>query len=375
MSRRDEGSETVDVLLVDDRPDKLLALETILAPLNQRLVKAHSGEEALRLILQNDFALILLDVNMPGMDGFETASLIRQRDSTKDVPIIFVSVLEASDERIRRAYSLHAVDYIPSPAAPEALLSKVAVFVDLHIKNKKLRQLTEELQARNQQLESFTYSVAHDLRAPLRAIQGLSQALIERDIAGMDEQAKDFLNRIRLSSHRMDALIMDLLVYTRQQLVELVIEPIEMSELVTSALNYLDLEIMQRKASISVENVEFRVMAHKESLSQALINLLSNALKFVPEGIRPDIRIQSIVQEHMLQVSVQDNGIGIDPKYRDKIFRIFQRLPSTEHIEGTGLGLAIVKTAVERMGGKVGVESTSGQGSTFWFTIPLAKEN
>ena len=375
MSRRDEGSETVDVLLVDDRPDKLLALETILAPLNQRLVKAHSGEEALRLILQNDFALILLDVNMPGMDGFETASLIRQRDSTKDVPIIFVSVLEASDERIRRAYSLHAVDYIPCPAAPEALLSKVAVFVDLHIKNKKLRQLTEELQARNQQLESFTYSVAHDLRAPLRAIQGLSQALIERDIAGMDEQAKDFLNRIRLSSHRMDALIMDLLVYTRQQLVELVIEPIEMSELVTSALNYLDLEIMQRKASISVENVEFQVMAHKESLSQALINLLSNALKFVPEGIRPDIRIQSIVQEHMLQVSVQDNGIGIDPKYRDKIFRIFQRLPSTEHIEGTGLGLAIVKTAIERMGGKVGVESTSGQGSTFWFTIPLAKEN
>jgi len=375
MTPRDEGSETVNVLLVDDRPDKLLALEATLAPLNQRLVKAHSGEEALRLILQNDFALILLDVNMPGMDGFETASLIRQRESTKDIPIIFVSVLEPSDERIRQAYSLRAVDYVPSPAAPEALLSKVAVFVDLHRKNKQLRHLTEALQAKNKQLEHFSYSVAHDLRAPLRAMQGLAETLIEEKTAGLDEQAKDFLYRIRLSSHRMDALIMDLLVYTRQQLVDLAPEPIGLSDVVTSTLNYMDLEISQRKASVSVGSVEFRVMAHKESLTQVLINLLSNALKFVAEGKSPQIRIHAAAQENVVRVSVQDDGIGIDPKNWNKIFEIFQRLPSTKHIEGTGVGLAIVKAAIERMGGKVGLDSVRGQGSIFWFTIPMAKED
>jgi two-component system, sensor histidine kinase and response regulator len=369
----DEGSEPVDVLIVDDRPDKLLALEAILAPLNQRLVRAASGEEALRLVLRNDFALILLDVNMPGIDGFETASLIRQRESTKDIPIIFVSILEPSDERVRQAYQLRAVDYVPSPAAPEALLSKVACFVELHRKNKRLKQLTEELQAKNKQLEHFSYAVAHDLRAPLRAMQGLANTLIEDKATDMDEQTKDFLYRIRHSAHRMDALIMDLLVYTRQQLLELVPEPVSLSEVVTSTVNYLELEISQRKASVSVGNVEFRVLAHKESLMQALINLVSNALKFIVEGRSPQIKIQAAAQGQMVRVSVQDNGIGIDPKYQNKIYEIFQRLPSTRHIEGTGVGLAIVKTAIERMGGEVGVESTPGQGSICWFTIPVAK--
>src|SRR3954470_17729447 len=160
------NGERVDVLIVDDRPDKLLALEAILSPLNENIVTATSGREALRLLLKREFAVLLLDVRMPDIDGFETAALIRQNERTKDLPIIFISAFDATDEKLQKVYALGAVDYIPTQGAPEALRAKVAVFVELYRKNRALQRLVEQMTEKTEQLHDFCYTVAHDLRAP-----------------------------------------------------------------------------------------------------------------------------------------------------------------------------------------------------------------
>src|SRR3954453_18518581 len=177
-------SDQVDILIVDDRPDKLLALEAILAPLNENVVTATSGGQALRLLLKRDFAVLLLDVQMPEIDGFQTAELIRQNERTKNLPILFVSAFEPTNEKLQKVYALGAVDYIPTPGSPEALRAKVAVFVDLYRKNRVLQKLLHETSSKTAQLHEFCYAVAHDLRAPLRSISGFAEVL-KKDYAGV----------------------------------------------------------------------------------------------------------------------------------------------------------------------------------------------
>lgn len=362
--------EKTNILVVDDRPDKLMALDVILSPLQQNVIKAQSGEAALRLMLQHDFAVILLDVNMPGMDGFEIASLVREAERTKDIPIIFVSALEPSDERVQRAYSLGAVDYVPSPGAPEVLRAKVSVFVELHLKNRHLLRISQELQTRNQQLQNYCYAMAHDLRAPLRAQRHFSQILLEDCAAKMDENEKDLLTRIFRSAARMDALVVDLMQFIRIEHINLPVEKLDLNETVAAALNYLEDEIRITGTTVNLNEPLLQLTGHKATVIQIVVNLVCNAITFVAEGKKPAIQISSEAYRNKVRVSVQDNGIGIDSEHRNKVFDLFERLQPSKHLEGTGVGLAIVKTGIERMNGKVGVESESGKGSTFWFELP-----
>src|SRR5688572_5437337 len=187
------ASATVNILMVDDSPDKLLAMESVLEGLGPNLVKVHSGEEALRILLRKDFALILLDVNMPGMDGFETAQLIRKKKSLELIPIIFVTALSTTDADVFKGYQFGAVDYILTPIVPEILRTKVGVFVQLwkqrreletkaealRVANAHLEERAKELVQANKELEGFCYTIAHDLRASLRAMEGLAALLLE----------------------------------------------------------------------------------------------------------------------------------------------------------------------------------------------------
>ena len=367
----------VNILLVDDRPDKLLAVETIIAELGQNIVKAGSGLEALRHLLQTDFAVILLDVNMPGLDGFETAALIRQRKKSEHTPIIFLTAISDTETHVSRGYSLGAVDYILAPVLPDVLRTKVAVFVELHKKNQQIRSLNEQLEKRiaqltetNQALEAFTYSIAHDLRAPLRAMLGFSRALLEDYGAKMDASGQEFANRIVSSAKRMDDLIQDLLSYSRLSREQIKLGPVKLEAALDEVLKQCEPQAWEKEAEIRVETMLSEVWAHKGVLVQMLANLVSNSLKFVATGVKPCVRIWAEEDDGWVRLSIQDNGIGIASEHHQRIFRVFERLHSTEQYPGTGIGLANVSKAAERMGGRVGVESQPDQGSRFWVELP-----
>jgi signal transduction histidine kinase len=227
---------------------------------------------------------------------------------------------------------------------------------------------TAELTATNHQLEAFVYSIAHDLRAPLRAMQGFSMLLVEEAGAALSEAGKGYANRINKSAQFMDALLGDLLAFSRisQQQVELT--PVNLEMVVGAVFSRLEKEIQEKNARVERSGPWPVVLAHEPTLTQALFNLTSNALKFVAPGVPPLIRLRAEEQGAFVRVWVEDNGIGIAPDHQKQVFRLFNRL-NGENYQGTGIGLAIVQKGVERMGGRVGVESASGQGCRFWFEL------
>ncbi len=516
----------VNILLVDDRDDKLLALESVLADLHQNIVKARSGKEALRHLLQQDFAVILLDVAMPGMDGFETAALIRKRLNSEHTPIIFVTSMNDRDNYIAQGYKLGAVDYILSPVVPEILRTKVSVFVDLYKKTEeikkqaeRLRQIEEaehkrelaeavdrleaetkrnrfftlsidllaiadfeghmlqinptwqkvlgysetelitlsglelvhpddyaamcekmkllkagstvylearyrrkdgeyrwlgwtaapflaekliyifarditaqknaaeeirllntELNSRvnelveiNKELESFTYSISHDLRAPLRSMQSFAGVLLEEYAPKLGGDGKKFAERIVQSSSYMDTLLHDLLDYSRLSRVQIDSGTVKLESVIDEILMQIRRDVDDRKAAIHIERPLLNVCAHLPTVRQVLLNLISNSLKFVEDGKNPQVHISTQAIENNIRIRVRDNGIGIAPEHQEKIFGLFERLHTREVYPGTGVGLALVRKGVERMGGQVGVESNGSQGSCFWVELPATK--
>jgi signal transduction histidine kinase len=235
----------------------------------------------------------------------------------------------------------------------------------------QVSERTSELTTTNQQLEAFVYSIAHDLRAPLRSMQGFSAMLVEEAGAALSDAGKDYADRINKSAQFMDAMLKDLLAFSRigQQRVELT--PVNLEAVVESVLSRLEKDIQEKNARAESSGPWPVVLAHEPTLIQVLFNLASNALKFVVPDVPPLIRLRAEERAEVIRVWVEDNGIGIAPDHHDQIFRLFTRLRG-EKYQGTGIGLAIVQKGVERMGGRVGVESAPGQGSRFWFELRKA---
>jgi signal transduction histidine kinase len=230
---------------------------------------------------------------------------------------------------------------------------------------------TSELTATNGQLEAFVSSIAHDLRAPLRAMQGYSTMLVRESAATLSETGKDFALRINKSAQFMDAMLIDLLAFSRisQQRVELT--SVSLETVVESVIFRLRPEIKEKNARVESSAQWPSVLAHEPTLEQVLFNLVSNALKFVTTDVLPVVRLRAEERAELVRVWVEDNGPGIASEHQSQIFRLFTRLDSQKYA-GTGVGLAIVQKGVERMGGRVGVESNVGHGSHFWFELRKA---
>ena len=236
----------------------------------------------------------------------------------------------------------------------------------------QIENTNKELQASIQDLETFTYSVSHDLRAPLRTIQGFSQALLVDHSAHLNAIGLEFANRIDQAASRMDRLIQDLLAFSHLSRAELSPTTINLSRLVADAILQLQAQITECHAKISVVEPLPAVLGHRATLAQAIANLISNAIKFVAPDVMPEVRIWAESSNHKVRVWIEDNGIGIPTGHSDRIFRVFERLHGIETYPGTGIGLAIVKRGIERLGGTAGVDSKIGSGSRFWIELPAA---
>ncbi len=359
---------TSKILAVDDRPENLYALATVLQDSGAELVTAASGQEALAATLNHDFALALLDVQMPEMDGYELATLLRGDPKTSNLPIIFLTAFSLRDAQIFRGYESGAVDYIVKPYEPVILQSKVRVLLGMHRQQRVLEQQRATLQALNEELEAFTYSVSHDLRAPLRAINGFAEILVEDHRDALAPDAAQLLDRVTSEGHRMERLIEDLLRLSRVARVELNPTQIDLAEIAQRILGRLrETEPSRRVVLIAPESLP--VVADAGLVEQALDNLLSNAWKFTSE--RDSARIEIGLAHHRGEQAlfVRDNGVGFDPRYASRLFSPFQRLHDAQRFPGTGVGLSTVRRIVRRHGGWIRFESAPEQGATFFFTL------
>jgi PAS domain S-box-containing protein len=238
----------------------------------------------------------------------------------------------------------------------------------------RVEERTAQLEKANEDLEAFSYTVAHDLKAPLRAIQGYALALLEDYGDDLDEVGKSYIQSIFTGTERMSNLIHDLLTYSRLRRDEIQLAPINLLQVVEDAKTLLESELREREANLTIEQPLPSVMGHRSTLLQIVVNLLSNAAKFVAVGVKPQIRIWAEEEGERVRLWIEDNGIGIDPQYKERIFGVFERLHSWELFSGTGIGLAIVRKGAERMGGWAGVESVPNQGSRFWVKFKAVKQ-
>jgi signal transduction histidine kinase len=358
------------VLIVDDVAANLVALEAQLGSLNCDIVRADSGNEALRQLLKRQFAVMLLDVQMPGMDGYEVARLARENSATRDVPIIFVTAMHETARTVLRGYGTGAVDFLFKPINPHILLSKVRVFLELYMNRLVLAEEVEAHKRTLAELEAFNYSVSHDLRAPLRPLDGFSQALLEDYGAQLDARGQDYLKRIRAAAQRMGQLIDDLLQLSRISRSDVKRQAVNLSEMATAILAEAQSGDPSRTIETAVEPGVV-VQADSRLLRIALENLLRNAWKFT--GKRADARIEVGIKPDKEPVYfVRDNGAGFDQGFSSRLFQPFQRLHSTSEFEGTGIGLAIVTRIIGLHGGRVWAEAAVGKGATFFFTLESA---
>ena len=382
----------VNVLLVDDRIENLVTLERVLQSLGQNLVKVQSGAAALKYLLQHDVAVILLDVQMPGMDGFETARLIRQRGRSQHTPIIFLTAFAESDDLRSQGYTLGAVDYLYKPIEPTILTSKVSVFIDLFKKNLEVQHQAAQLIAQNAELiraqvarqqaeeanrikDEFLAIVSHELRTPLNSILGWSQLLLKREFE--PARMRRALETIVHNAQAQVRLIEDILDVSRlmRGKVELSIHPIDLPSFIEATVESIrpQAEAKSIRLDVQLDPTVASVKADSVRLRQILLNLLTNAIKFTSEGGNVSLQVRSNASG-IIRLHVSDTGIGIDPEFLPYIFDHFRQADSssTRSHGGLGLGLAIVRQLVELHNGTIEAHSDGcHQGTTFTVHLPI----
>jgi len=485
-----------NILIVDDKAKNIFALEEVLSGPGRNFIRAINGKEALKTVLNEEIDLIILDVQMPGMDGFEVAQILKSHKRTRDIPIIFASAERKEHRFMMKGFEEGAVDYLYKPLDPAVTEAKVSVLLQLHLQKKELvrknlilekhallinnsadliciinvltlkfeevnyavssilgytaeeirntsvlsyldadgrltvenlgqadkdkfsfeaklyckdgsarwlnwnvvskdglwfanaRDITDkkaadqeirqlnadlkeniaQLEATNNELESFSYSVSHDLRAPLRSVNAYARIIVEDHYAQLDEELRRLFGIIQRNANKMGALIDDLLAFSRLGRRKLAKVPVDLMELTQKVLKDLT-ENDKNKVSIHVQPLP-AAEGDPALLYQVLVNLISNAIKYSAKKTAPEITIGPVEKEDELIYYVKDNGTGFNMAYVHRLFNVFQRLHNNSEFEGTGVGLAIVQRIIVKHGGRVWAEGEPDKGATFFFSLP-----
>ena len=378
--------EEATVLIVDDTPANLAVIVESLEQDGVQVAVAQDADEALGRadFLQPD--LILLDVVMPGVDGFELCRRLKSQERTRDIPVIFMTASAATQDKLT-GFEVGAVDYVTKPLHVAEVRARVNAQLALRRMQKKLQaqnvrlqreiceraQVEERLRHSNCELESFSYSVSHDLRTPLRAISAHAN-LLSHDCPGLTQSARERLEKILDATQRMDTLIRDLLEYARTGRIGVSLVPVPLAPIVGRLLATSGERIAAAGACVDLAEPLATPLGDPLLLEQILSNLIDNALNY--RGASPaHVRVSAVRMGEHVQLAVADDGIGIDPKFHDKIFEVFQRLHGQGEYPGTGIGLAIVAKAARLMNGTVRVHSSPGQGSTFVVSLAAASDS
>jgi light-regulated signal transduction histidine kinase (bacteriophytochrome) len=363
------------VLIVDDTEENVDILVEAFGE-DYEISVAMDGESALESLEIEVPDIILLDIMMPMMDGYEVCKKIKENKATKDIPIIFLTAMTDIISKTK-CFELGAVDYITKPFEILEVKARVQTHLSLKLakyeiakRNEILEEKKVELEAALNELEAFSYTVSHDLKSPLRAIQGYSKIILEDYREALDEDGSEMLSNIKNISADMITMIGKLLQYSTTNRLEVCKESVNIREMFTSAFKELRSIYSKRVIEFEFETGMPPVFADTIMIKQVIYNIISNAIKFT--GNREKALIiagcKRGASEYIFYV--KDNGVGIDMEFSGKLFRIFERLHSSDEFEGSGIGLAAVRKIVQKHGGKTWIEGKLNEGATVYFTLP-----
>jgi two-component system sensor histidine kinase/response regulator len=358
------NSREFTILLVDDKPENLFSLEQILEKESRKFIKATSGNEALKLALKQEIGLVMLDVQMPEMDGFEVARILKSSTKTKNISIIFVTAINKHEHYVLQGFEEGAVDYLQKPLDVEVTQAKVNVFEQLYFYQQDLKATAKELERINKQLERFVYMVSHDLKSPLASIITILSSMQENKVVQAHDDLNEKVDLVYLASHHLSDMISSILQYSKQSIDQQTLEVVDTRELVSQVIFLL---FPPKHFQIIVHDSLPTLTTRKQKLQQVFQNLISNAIKYNDKE-QAVIEIGAADKGRFVEFFVKDNGPGISSKDHERIFRLFEISDNKAGTESsTGVGLNILKVLVEEQGGKIRVESNPSDGSVFYF--------
>jgi two-component system sensor histidine kinase/response regulator len=379
-----------DILIVDDHLENLQILFSMLTDYGYEVRRVISGKQALNVVKSDPPDIILLDILMPDMDGYEVCQRLKAQELTAQIPIIFLTALDNEMDKLK-AFDMGGIDYITKPFHIKEVVARIENQLTIQRQrlaiaqqneqlkehNLKLEQLNaqlvkanSQLEQSNKDLEQFAYIASHDLRSPLQTILGFAQILSQNYQNALDEKASHYLDRIISGAYRMNKLIKGLLEYSRIGTGSLKFVKVDCSWILDQVLESLQSELEQSQAVIEADPLP-QVMGDEVQIEQLFQNLISNAIKYRHDQVIPLIKItvkQPLNDEYL--IGIHDNGIGIEVEDYPRIFQVFQRLENCDQYPGTGIGLAVCQKIVDNHGGKIWVESEQNQGTSFYFTLP-----